>query len=183
VSQVAIHHPSSYGFSGQVGFPASVTGGTVATFSFQSLLPGAHTITWAGGAPATSAMTVAGNGTGSATHTYPAGPGTYKMYVTEDATGRRVAQRTIVLPYAGGVSFGPSGTSVSNGDGESAAPTSEPPPPEIPVGFDPGAHTVNEVEDYVTAQPDERDAVLAAEQAGRDRVTLVSWLESFSTGA
>jgi hypothetical protein len=170
VSQVAIHHPSSYGFSGQVGFPASVTGGTVATFSFQSLLPGAHTITWAGGAPATSAMTVAGNGTGSATHTYPAGPGTYKMYVTEDATGRRVAQRTIVLPYAGGVSFGPSGTSASNGDGESAAPMSEPPP-------------VNEVEDYVTAQPDERDAILAAEQAGRDRVTLVSWLESFSTGA
>jgi IPT/TIG domain len=44
------------------------------------------------------------------------------------------------------------------------------------VGFDPSDHTVTEVQDYVTANPDQRAAVLAAEQAGKNRVTLVNWL-------
>lgn len=182
MSQAAVHHPSSYGFSGQVGLPATVTGGSAATFSFQSLLPGAHTITWAGGAPATNAMTVAADGTGSVAHTYPAGPGTYKMYVTEDATGRRVAQRTMTLPYTGGAGFAPqSNLPPADGDGQTPPPE-EPEEPSIDVAYDPGAHNVQEVEDFVTQNPDERDAVLAVEQAGRNRVTLVSWLENFSTG-
>jgi len=101
VSQVAVHHPSSYGLSGQVTLPATITGGAAATFNFASLNPGAHTVTWGGGAPATNAMTVAANGTGSVAHTSPAGPGTYTMSVVEDGTGRRVATRTVTLPYTG----------------------------------------------------------------------------------
>ena len=184
MSQAAVHHPSSYGFSGQVGFPATVTGGTVATFSFQSLLPGAHTVTWAGGAPATNAVTISAGGTGTATHTYPAGPGTYKMFVTEDATSRRVAQRTIVLPYSGGAGFAPQSLpsgGESNGEQRAlSAPEHE--SSDAPVGFDPSAHTIAEVEEHVTNNPDQAEAVLIAEEEGKNRVTLVTWLENFMTG-
>lgn len=41
-------------------------------------------------------------------------------------------------------------------------------PADVDV-FDPGAHTVAEVLDYVEANPDERDAVLAAEAEGKAR--------------
>ncbi|HKE74320.1 MAG TPA: hypothetical protein VKB57_11935, partial [Acidimicrobiales bacterium] len=46
------------------------------------------------------------------------------------------------------------------------------------AGFDPGAHTIAEVQDYVTANPAELDAVYAAEQAGKARVTLLDWLRT-----
>lgn len=39
--------------------------------------------------------------------------------------------------------------------------------------FDPGEHTVAEVHDYLAEHPDQTDAVLAAEQAGKARTTLV----------
>jgi hypothetical protein len=38
--------------------------------------------------------------------------------------------------------------------------------------FDPGEHTVTEVEEYIAAHPDEADTVLAAEAAGKNRTTL-----------
>jgi hypothetical protein len=50
------------------------------------------------------------------------------------------------------------------------------PPPEVgPSGgvFDPSAHTVAEVEDYLAAHPEQTDAVLAAEAAGKNRTSLV----------
>ena len=47
------------------------------------------------------------------------------------------------------------------------------------AAFDPGAHTVAEVQDYVTAHPDQVDAVYTTEQAGRARVTLLDWLAAF----
>jgi hypothetical protein len=40
-------------------------------------------------------------------------------------------------------------------------------------GFDPGEHTVAEVEEYLADHPDERDSVLGAERAGKNRSTLV----------
>lgn len=43
--------------------------------------------------------------------------------------------------------------------------------------FDPAEHTVVEVEEYVEANPGERQAVLDAELAGKGRSTLVDWLE------
>lgn len=42
--------------------------------------------------------------------------------------------------------------------------------------YDPGSHTTAEVLAYVDAHPDEADAVLAAEQAGKNRSTLVNQL-------
>ena len=39
-------------------------------------------------------------------------------------------------------------------------------------GFDPGAHTVAEVEQYLADHPDEAEAVLEAEAAGKNRTTL-----------
>ncbi len=51
--------------------------------------------------------------------------------------------------------------------------------PEIPAGFDPGAHTISEVEEYVEDNPGERDNVRSLEEAGKGRVTLISWLDSF----
>lgn len=62
------------------------------------------------------------------------------------------------------------------------------PPPEIdpettPPAYDPGAHTIAEVETYVANHPDERAAVLAAEQAGKNRTTLVASLSEVPTGS
>lgn len=48
-----------------------------------------------------------------------------------------------------------------------------------PAGFDPSAHNVQDVKDYVTSNPGEAKAVLDLEVASQNRVTLVSWLESF----
>lgn len=44
--------------------------------------------------------------------------------------------------------------------------------------YQPADHTVDEVKDYVTDHPDERQAVLDAEVAGKNRVTLVDWFEA-----
>ena len=58
-----------------------------------------------------------------------------------------------------------------------------PPEPEQPSvepeeeSFDPGDHTIDEVKEYVTAHAEEVEAVLEAESAGKNRVTLVDWLE------
>ena len=43
-------------------------------------------------------------------------------------------------------------------------------------GFDPGEHTVEEVVEYVADHPDELEAVLVAERAGKARVTLLAVL-------
>ena len=45
------------------------------------------------------------------------------------------------------------------------------------AGYDPGAHTVEEVQSYVAKHPGEAAAVLDAERAGRNRVTLTESLE------
>jgi hypothetical protein len=45
------------------------------------------------------------------------------------------------------------------------------------AAFDPGAATVDEVKAYVEAHPDETEAVHRAEVSGKNRSTLVAWLE------
>jgi hypothetical protein len=42
--------------------------------------------------------------------------------------------------------------------------------------FDPGEHTVAEVEAYAAEHPDELDAIIAAESAGKNRSTLLTAL-------
>jgi hypothetical protein len=45
--------------------------------------------------------------------------------------------------------------------------------------FDPAAHTIGEVKEYVEAHPDYATEIMEAEQDGKDRVTLVEWLGNF----
>ena len=62
-----------------------------------------------------------------------------------------------------------------------AGPSGEPAPQpeaEADQGYEPGDHTVDEVKVYVEANPDQADAVYDAEQAGKNRVTLLDWLTS-----
>lgn len=57
-----------------------------------------------------------------------------------------------------------------------AAPGSPPPAAAKTASaktFDPGEHTVAEVEDYLAKHPDQTAAVLAAEKTGKARATLV----------
>jgi len=64
------------------------------------------------------------------------------------------------------------GISVVEGDGEDdEVETSE--------DFDPGEHTVDEVKAWVEANPDYATDVSEAEAAGKNRVTLVEWLDEF----
>lgn len=51
------------------------------------------------------------------------------------------------------------------------------------TSFDPAGHTVTEVQAYVEANPAALDAVYAAEQAGRARVTLLDWLAGLEATA
>ena len=55
----------------------------------------------------------------------------------------------------------------------------EPTIAEVPVEeFNPYNFTVAEVKEWVTAHPDQRDEVLAAEAAGKNRSTLTEWLST-----
>jgi hypothetical protein len=48
--------------------------------------------------------------------------------------------------------------------------------------FDPAAHTVTEVQDHVTANPGQAQAVRDAEAAGKNRSTLLAWLDGVIAG-
>jgi hypothetical protein len=89
---------------------------------------------------------------------------------TVTLTYQNVAQSpTWVVPAATGAA--PTlrmGAPPEEGDGEG-----------VPIGFDPAAHTVDEVEAYVTEHPDLAQDVYDAEIEGKARVTLITWLEDF----
>ena len=63
-------------------------------------------------------------------------------------------------------------------EGESAAPQAAPAKATAARSYDPGEHTVDEVQAYLAKHPDERDAVVAAEKAGKNRVTLTETQET-----
>lgn len=50
-------------------------------------------------------------------------------------------------------------------------------------GFNPAVHTIDEVKAYVEANPDDAEAVFAAESDGKNRSTLVTWLTDFIDGS
>ena len=66
--------------------------------------------------------------------------------------------------------------------GPSATAEGEAAPGEADAGaeeaFDPGDYTIDQVLAYVDANPDEVDSVLAAEEAGKARSTLITQLEA-----
>jgi hypothetical protein len=49
---------------------------------------------------------------------------------------------------------------------------------DAPTPFDPGEHNIGDVQTYVDGHADELDAILAAELDGKNRTTLIEWLES-----
>ncbi len=66
---------------------------------------------------------------------------------------------------------------------EQQAPEQEAPEEEAPQqegGFDPSAHSINEVLAYVEENPDQKEAVLEQERAGKNRSTLIAKLEEES---
>lgn len=174
MSQVTIHHPSSYGYNGQVGYPATVTAAVSATFSFQNLDPNTgYTVAW-GDATGNGTFTSDANGAGSLAHTY-ATNGTYTQVVTQTSTGQNEAKRTITVPYAGGAGFAPRAMR----DEGVAAPQQQ----QAPVNgngngdyFDPADYTIDEVMAWIEDNPDELDNLIAAEEAGKGRVTLLAQL-------
>jgi hypothetical protein len=115
------------------------------------------------------------NDTMSPTVTF-AGAGTATVTLTLNG----VAQAPITInAVAGTGGAGVSLLEAEEGGGD------EPPPddggteaPEVAVGYDPGAHTVPEVEQFAQDNPDQLEEIIAAEEAGKARVTLLSFLES-----
>lgn len=72
-----------------------------------------------------------------------------------------------------------SGPAEEGSGGAPGEPSTTPPAEPTPAAaYDPGAFTVAEVQAYVTAHPDERAAILAAESAGKNRVSLIEWFAS-----
>ncbi|HEY9376668.1 MAG TPA: hypothetical protein VIQ02_06180 [Jiangellaceae bacterium] len=59
-------------------------------------------------------------------------------------------------------------------------PEPKPEPEPEPEEYDPGAHTIADVQKYVTEHPDELDAVYDAEENGKGRITLLDWLTAFA---
>ena len=100
--------------------------------------------------------------------------------MTNTATGQTSAKRTFTVPYSGGAGFAP--RMVQAPPEEEQVTSDEGEHSEAPVGFDPSAHTIAEVEDHVRQNPDSRDEMLLAEEEGKARVTLLTWLENYTTG-
>lgn len=49
-------------------------------------------------------------------------------------------------------------------------------------GYDPGDHTVDDVKEYVEANPEQAEAIFDAEVDGKDRTTLTDWLSNLISG-
>lgn len=111
--------------------------------------PGPHSVTY--GAAGSKTVTATATGVGEGANPYPPA-GVTTMLVT--AVSGAAPQLRMEAPPEGG--------------GEESPPTEE---------YDPGDHTVSEVQQYVTDNPDELEAVYEAEVANKNRSTLVTWLE------
>ena len=186
MSIVSVHGPNTFGVvgagGGGGGMTVTNTGGTVtadANNGFRFTFAGAgdraaadYDWSFSGGAGATAQPNLK-NGTvtftdagpkvitltlGTSGGTTPAG-GTYTFNVTATSSGPRSVREL-------------------DQSGEEAPPEtpSEEPPQETP--YDPGAYTVGEVQAYVSSHPDEVEAVYEAELAGKNRISLITWLEN-----
>jgi len=113
----------------------------------------------------------------SGTVTYTgAGAGTIVLTVAAGAGPPAAGTYTITTaPTAGTPRM------VEEGGGE--APQQQSAGGDVEVGYDPAAHTVAEVEEFLADHPDEAQAIYDAEVAGKNRVTLVEWLEDLLTSS
>jgi hypothetical protein len=192
MSIVAVHGPNTMGASGAGGagtgevITAPGGGGGVVTADANMANGMIFTFSWVGttarpnadfdwafptGTPATAAdtkgpttVTYATAGAKTATLTVAAGAGppaggSYPITV-QAKTGPRAVQEE---------EAGTFDADVGDSTEESVATAGE---------YDPGEHTVVEVEQYVAANPDELTDVYNAETAGKNRSTLVAHLEA-----
>jgi len=181
MSIVTVHGPNTMyskgvvqNASGTASATVSPTNGLIWTFKAKDQSQVAANYDWAytglGGTPASPIAD-----TKSPTITF-AGAGTATVTLTLNG----VAQAPItVKPVVG---TGPTSGLMSlppEDDEQQSLDDGDEDPPEIDVGFDPAAHTITEVEDFVNEHPDEAIDVLDLEEAGKNRVTLVAWLENF----
>ena len=177
MSIVAVHGPYTFGSKGitEVGPAQAVpnpTNGLIWTFKLDkpstrttSLAwtfptgtpasatgPGPHVVTF--GSAGSKAVTAVATGVGEGANPYP-------------------PAGTTNIPVTAVTGTGPPGTSLRSvgpeEEGEEAS--------DVGVGYDPAAHTVDEVKEFVTEHPDEARAMYDAEVAGKNRATLISWLE------
>jgi hypothetical protein len=177
MSIVAVHGPNTMFTKEGGGTPVasspagatatkSPTNGLVYNFSFPS--PGARpaadfdwTFTGPGSPAAQPDKT-----SGSVTFT-GAGAGTIVCTVAAGAGPPAGGTYTItVAPTAG------TPRSIEKGGDEP-----EPEASDVGAGFDPAAHTVAEVEDFVNEHPDQAEAILDLEEEGKARSTLIAFLE------
>ena len=148
------------------------TGGTPATATDTK---GPVVVTYASAGNKTATLNVTGVGT---PNTFAAGGTPNGAYpITVVAVGATGGQPRMVAP---------------GGDGdeiEELPEIEEVPEEDVEVeegAYDPGEYTVAEVQEYVTDNPDEALAIYDAEIAGKNRSTLVTWLEEqipFDPGA
>ena len=137
---------------------ASWTGGAAKAYSYPgSVFPAEPTVT---AQDATNAAKLAGLG-------YVAKP------TTAWTTGQHITIGTFQFNWSGAAwAAGPHAfmaeADTQSADTQAASET-----------YDPSEHTVSEVEEYVIENPEEAQAVLEAEEAGKNRVTLVNYLNNF----
>jgi hypothetical protein len=178
MSIVAVHGPNTMFTTEGGGQSIPSTGGGVAQatksptngliYSFSVPNPGARPAAdfdWTFTGPGSPA---AQNDKTSGTVTYT-GPGAGTIVLTVAAGAGPPAGGTYTITTA--PTAGTPRSVDPGGDGE---PEGE---PESTAGFDPAAHTVAEVEEYVEEHPDEVAAILELEEAGKNRSTLISYLE------
>ena len=140
------------------GTPATATG------------PGPHTVTYA--SAGSKANTAVATGAGEGANPYPPA-GTTNIPVTA-VSGAAPQMMMMGAPEEGeGEEF------IEEDDSDEESP-------EVPIAFDPAAHTVAEVEEYADEHPEQAAELLDAEVAGKNRSTLVAFLEGlipFDPGA
>ena len=184
MSIVAVHGPNTFGTTQAGGTSIPSSGGGIAqatksptnglVYSFSVPNPGARPAadfdwTFTGpGSPAAQADRFSG------TVTYTgAGAGTIVLTVAAGAGPPAGGTYTIITAPTAGVP-----RSLPKGGGEDEITQEVAITEEVPVGYDPAAHTVGEVQEYVSEHPDQLEEMYEAEVAGKNRSSLVTWLEN-----
>jgi hypothetical protein len=121
--------------------------------------PGPIAVTFA--SAGTKAVTAVATGVGEGANPYPPA-GTTNLPVTAVSGTGPPGTSLLMAPEEGGEEY------------SRTAPDDE----DVEVGYDPAAHTVTEVIGFVEDHPEELEDVIATEEAGKARVTLLTHLES-----
>jgi hypothetical protein len=180
MSIVAVHGPNTFGTtqgggqsiqSSPPGAQATKSGSNGLVFNFSFPNPGARpaadfnwTFTGPGNPVAQAART-----SGSVTFT---GPGAVTIVCT-------VSGATAPPPTNGAYTTSATATAGTPRMVEQSAPDEEgeEEASDVDVGYDPAAHTIDEVKEFVTEHPEEISDIYDTEEAGKARVTLLEWLQ------